>query len=334
MRKALVVLLSVLLFAGCGERHVDDDVFIVVNGDPLTASMVRDEVKVLAKERELAKRLVEDRHFVKWANTVAMKMVGQLANEQLLEQEISRIGLKPTQADVDKVLSGFNRRLGLSVKTPEELFAKFGALEAPFRKKFGRMTRYAAYERIHLATTVSDDIVRQYYSLKTNELQRAARVDAHARSAAAEAYRRLKAGENWEKVADDCSEDKLVGKAGNQFAKEWLWVGSGALGNEELARHLLTMKPGDYTPPIEMNEGLLIIRLVEKKNKLYKLARMMFRMAMPVSVAPDAEAAREQLVAKNVESRLALTLERLEKAAKLEYPMGTNFTYRIFGGKK
>lgn len=328
MKVSGILLASVVLVAGCGERR-DAPALAVVGGQALTLADVKDSVLLTARMAALRGKPIAEKRFARWGNRMAAQMIGPLINAELLDQEIARRGIVPSQKDIDAALAQFNAKCGQKAKTVDELAAKFGDLEGVFRRQFERTSRMEAFRRQELSMTVSDETVGQFYALKTNELQNAKRVDALARRNAAKAYARLKAGEPWAEVAK-ASEDALLSPVNGKFSKDWIWLGEDALGIKELAAVLPKMKTGDYTEPIDAPDGMIIVRLEERNKSLSRVSRILFRMAKPVSMPQTKERARTLLADQFAVQEQRRILEKLQRTVKIDYPQGTNVNCRIW----
>ena len=321
-----------LLALGCSQK-APDVTFIVVNGEAVTESAVREAVLVRARIRELAGSPVKPEQFDNWANASAQRLMGTLSNSILVRQDADSRGIKVEPVDLEKTLSSFNAQTRQKCASLDELAAKFGDLEGAFRRQFEETAKAAAYERAFWTVPVSDRMVAQHFKLMTNALERAKSVDAAAKAKAEAAYRRLKAGEPWEKVAA-VSEDRLISALNEKFATEWLTVGKDAMGMKELEAQLPSMKPGDHTKPMETQFGMLIVRLNGKKGAFYRLSRILFRMANPVRIESTVEGGRATVARQLRQSAIEKTLARLQGQAVFEYPLGTNFTYQIWKTEK
>ena len=329
MRTVDVICLAALLLGGCREGR-DETAFAVVDGKPLTAAFVKDSVLIKAKIFELSGNPIPEADFIGWANRTGLGMIGSLINSELLENEIQRAGVVPTDDDRKRTLANYNSQAGQKAESLDELAVKFGELERPFRCQFERSVRLAAYGRIYWKTEISDGFLQQYFVAISNDFKRAQRIDADAAAKAKKAYARLRAGEDWLTVATECSEDKALNPANAKNVKEWMWVGEDAFGIKELAAQLPKMGKGDFTEPIETREGLAIIRLEDRNLRLNKLARMLFRMARPIAIPADREKARSALAERMLVQKRAETLSRLQKAATITYPLGQELTYKIW----
>ena len=304
-------------------------VFVTVNGRSITADSVRDIVLLQARMMQLARNPIQADQFTNWANNVAMQLVPGLVSSELLNDAILRSGESPDEEDVAKTLTNYCYSCGFSITNRETLAEYFGPLKAVFNEQFERSARFAAYARRHFSQEVTEAEISEHFSNLSNQVQVAEMIDKSARKKAEAAWGRLKAGEAWEKVAKDCSEDKFYLAENEKFSCEWADVGLDGFSYPELAAALPTLKKGDYSRPLETEEGLLIVKVIDVIGNTKRLARIMFRMAQPV-VIPSAEEVRAKLTAERYQLAQLAFLERLRKEAKIDYPMGTNFTYLIW----
>lgn len=338
--RRLFVLLVLLAIVGCGKNelaqkpkqaatNLEDVVFAVVNGRPLTAAAVRDAVNVDARVLKLAKKAPEKKDFARWANRRAVRLMPMLVSGYLWEEEVRREGIVPLSNDCALVLSGYNRRANRKAANIDELAPKFGKLEGYFRNQFERECLFAAYARERFDDSVSDRELSDFYLTKTNDLRRAARIDAEAAARSQEAWSKLHSGVAWEKVAEEYSEDTLIDEGNSVFAREWGRFRPQDFGADALGALLQKLKAGEYSKPTETDEGMLIVRVNAIENGVYSCARIIFRMAQPV-VVPEPDEAREQLKNEKLLNAQRTLIRRLRSEAKIEYPMGTNFVYRIW----
>lgn len=331
MIKVPAVLLTIAVLVGCAEKR-DETPLVVVNERPVTAAEVKDIVLVQAKLLELAGKPVQG-DFAAWANRTAMQSLGAIVNARILEDEVGRIGLLPTEEDRQKALAAFNRQAGKAAPTVEALAGEFGELKSAFLRQFESRVKFTAYERVHWRAKLTDEIVRRYLAFRKGAEKRSRQIDAEAHEKAKKAYARLQAGEAWDKVAAECSEDKLVDRSREKFGTVWTTVGEDAWGIKPLVPWLPRLKVGEYTEVLDTRDGLVIVRLVGKeKGGRYRLARILFRMGVRVSVPQEEDFGKykAELEEKESASRKNASLQQLQKAAKIDYPLGKSFNYEIW----
>lgn len=327
LNKVNIACLTCVLLTGCARE--DQSSFAVIDGKPLAQSEVKQIVLVQARMFELRGGKIRKNQFADWCNTTAAKIIPGLVSARLIDTAARSAGIKPTQEDVDAVLAGYNSACGKQKLSVDELAALFGDEREMFLELFARSVRKKAFERINLAVDVSDGEVAAELEQRTNALQIAIQIDGTAKTNGAAAWKRLCSGEDWNKVAAECSEDRLVDPANEDFALEWATVDGTGMGYPELAKVLPSLKEGDFSKPIEIEEGLVIVRATEVENGRWTLARMLFRMAEPVEVPSPEEVRSEIAREKAVNAQIEL-LKQLMAKATITYPLGTNFTVKIW----
>ena len=304
----------------------------IVNGKPLTDAFVRDVVNVNAKIREFSGKKVAEKDFRDWANKEAARVFPGLVSAQILEDGLAAMGIASGTNETRRLLTQYNLILRRRATSPEELFGLFGDLAEAFKLQFGRSCLFEAFN-VHFADqevteAEIDDLLDDKKMLESV----AADIDKKGKANAEKAWQRLKAGEDWDKVAKECSEDKLVDSNNESFAKDWATVDKEGFGYPELAIALRTLHKGDFSKPLDVDEGLIIVKVIEewKDTKKYTLARMLFRMAEPVTI-PSRDEAREEIRAKKAFAKQDALVNDLKKKAVVTYPCGTNFNFKVFG---
>ena len=127
-------------------------------------------------------------------------------------------------------------------------------------------------------------------------------------------WEKLKAGADFAKTAKENTEIEDEAEEGG----DWLVVDAKFLSDEpELLKHLQAMKPGEFTPPLAADNGIMIARLDRHEEEGgYAVSRIYFRLAEIFEPAPP-----EQILAaayKDYEDRLFRTkLDELVRAAHI-----------------
>ncbi|MGN0832458.1 MAG: peptidylprolyl isomerase [Kiritimatiellia bacterium] len=137
----------------------------------------------------------------------------------------------------------------------------------------------------------------------------------HARAKAV--WRKLKAGEPFEKMVEAYTElpEERADKG------EWGLLDRKLLEDSPaLLRAVSALKPGEFSAPVEGDNGLMIARLDEKneQNEEYSLSRIYFHLPMYAREAPASELIAEAQ-RQHGERVWAETLAAWEKQAKIEY---------------
>ena len=337
VKNIVIMILSAAVITGCSKEEVGPEVqskgdlpIAIIDGRPLTVEDVRDIVMVQANMGLLAGRIQRGTALTNWMNSCAMQIIPGLISAELLEAEIRRLGEKPEETDYTQTLKDYNSATGQKAKTLDELAAKFGDAEAAFRRQAERSALFRAYNRRHAAKPATKSDLPEFYANLTNQIEIVKRIDSLARQNAEKAWKRLASGEEWAKVAKECSEDSLVDESNAEFADYWATVGLDGMEYPELARALPDLKKGDWSKPLETDEGLIIVKVIDFVGDRRMLARMLFRMAQPVNVPIDEESALAEIDRKRKDEAASVLMEQLRAKAKIEYPMGETLRYTFW----
>ena len=291
--------------------------------------MVKDIVLIRLKMQERGGRKIDSREFPIVANSYAATIVPGLISAELLDNAAKKENLRPTEEDRKEVIASYNRACRSSGLGLEQLSEIFGPQKKAFLEQFEKSVRVKTFMKRQASAEVSDADVFAYLSRITNDYEVATGIDATARANADKTYARLRKGESWDVVAREDSEDVLINEDNESFYKEWATVDSTGFGYPELADALPGMKAGDYSKPLETEEGMMIVKVNSIEGGRYVLGRIIFRMAEPVAIPTPAVA--RQLLVKEKSDKLQLELlEKLKVDAKITYPRGTNLTIRIW----
>ena len=330
MKNIIAMLVLVSAMAGCHreeERVVENPVIAIIDGRQLTANDVRDVVLVRTKIMQLSGMKLSSVALTNWMNSCAAQSLPSIISAELLEDEIKRLGERPEKEDWDKTLKDYNKATRQKAKSLDELAAKFGEAKGAFLRQAERSALFRAYNRRHLPKPATKADLPEFYADLTNKINRAKAIDAGARLRGEAAWKRLQTGEEWEKVAKECSEDKLVDEANEEFARDWATVGLDGMEYPALAKALPNLNKGDWSKPLEIDEGLVIVKVMDVVGNRKALGRMLFRMAQPVDIPEDDESALRAIDAQRKEKFTENLLESLSKKANIERPMGETFQY-------
>ena len=333
MKKVIAAILLTAGLTGCRQEEDSADVataVAVIDGRPLTVDFVREVVRVREKMARLGGSKMDGVVLTNWMNACALQIIPGLISADLLEHEILRTGVKPEDQDYRLALADYNAATRQKAGTIDELAAKFGEDAGAFRRQVERSALFRAYNRTHSPKPAGKEDLKAFYAGITNKIDNARRIDALARENAGKAWKRLQDGEDWSKVAAECSEDALVDEANAEFATDWATVGLDGMEYPELAKALPDLNKGDWSRPLEIDEGMVIVKVVDTIGDRKTLARMLFRMAQPVDVPDSDEAALKMIDRERREDYADETMSRLRENATIEYPLGETFSYTFW----
>ena len=303
--------------------------FCVIDGEAITAEYVRDIALMVVRITELGGKKVPANAIPAWGNNFAMKVTPSLISAKLLSNEANRLGIKPTAESDAETLAKFNRQTRSRAKSKEELADKFGSLKQVFLHNFEAESQRMAYFGTLPELNVTDSEVEEFYLNMTNKLKKLAQLDAVAREKVRKVEKHLAAGEDWETVADKYSEDATIDKENKIYSKEWGFFKIKDIQPLDLAIAVAMLETNKWTKPIETDEGLVIAKLLSREGDSVSLARILIRLPIRLEV-PSREGAVRKVAQKKRDDYQLELLPKLRAQAKIEYPLGTNFIYRIW----
>jgi len=327
-----VAIVSVALTAallGCDKsmrapvRAVDNRVVVSVDGVALTRGQVDARVGLMLKVARKANPRMEMSAYVSTSNKLATtypqvfvqrqlvrnyaKLKGIAVSEELLAQ-YRKLALKQLRAYKAKSYDALLDALGGDAELLDEQVRDEALVEA-VRKQV------VAANPTNLPP---DYVARRLAEIKDyNTRMDATNALIHAR--ANNVWLKLKAGASFERMVDLYTEipEERMDKG------EWGTLDKRLLADyPALLKAVLKLKPGEFSAPVEGDNGLMIVRLDGKNESEgedeYALSRIFFQLPMFALEDPP-----EKLIARAQEEHAtrvwAETLMKLEKDAKIEY---------------
>ena len=328
----ILTALALVCAAAAGCRPADPlarVVFVKADDLAVTAKDAKDAAEFLAAVRAGAGKPVKERERARWINRMAMRAVPSLVTSALLERELARRGVRASEAAVAAVLARYRASLRRPGATEGEIAEALGPLGAYFRRQFARECRLEQYLMECEGVEPTDEDVEIAAAQLRQVIARSEAENARAKARGEEAWKRLCAGEAWDAVAKAYSEDRLLYGEDCDYAHEWETVDPKYFYLPEIAEALPGMEAGAFTKPIETDEGLLIVRVRERTAEgQYRCARILIRLKVKME-QPERNILRRQLAKENREQAQLELLKDVRRGVTFEYPLGTNFTYRV-----
>ena len=321
---------KVVSFVG---KDLNKAVLAIVDGKPLTAAEVKDSVLIAAKTHEFTTGTKSAEPSGRRANLTAMHLAPQLVSSMILDAELDRRGIKASAASDAVVFSRYNNKFKQKSKNKDELFARFGKLAPTFKQQFSRESRYREMFNQLPELKVTDAEIDKFYSDISNRIVKCNRINRRAKNQIECAWKELKDGRPWDVVATNYTEDALLHKTFADNWKDWISLNLNKIEPVELMTAVSKLKPGEYTSPIETGEGFVIAKLLERDGDFCSLARILVRMAVTVGVPKRDEALKKLRKEKEVKFQKG-KLAELKKKAKIEYPFGKKFVFKIWDEPK
>lgn len=177
------------------------------------------------------------------------------------------------KARVDRALDEYIQRAALVAAIEKSGKLDAGLAQAEL-EEFRRQMLIGRYFENHLADSVDDDAVRNYYTSNADQYESRRmqvahiliRVDGRMEeserqaklSLAHEAYSRIQKGEDFGEVATSYSEDTVSAQKGGDLG----WLGEGAV-DPDFSKRLFALKPGEVSEPFLTAFGFHIIKALD-----------------------------------------------------------------------
>ena len=319
------------ILAGCGRGGADgvagQSVYVVVNGRPVTVEYVSNAVMVAARTMELAHRPVLKKNFARWANRMATARSRTFVSSEMIDQELVRRGVEPTAESDKSELAKYNDTLRGKYASVVELADAYGGLKPAFMDLFRKGSRLAAYMATKEELRISEEDIAKHIERTRSIIARSEEVNRRAKENGEKAYARLAAGEDWETVAKDCSEDEE--ERGKFPWQEWETFRLQDFFLPEVSLALAGKAKGFVTRPLDTEQGLMIVKVLDEEKGIFTCARILFRMTDVPELPTHDEAARALKERRSRSIQQKLFNESREKA-KVEFPNGTNNVLRVW----
>ena len=350
--KRLIIVLAVLALAGCsdsnqadvapasspadksatGEKSVRDRVVVTVNGRELHSTNLNERVEMFVKVSTIANPKMALSDIPKLRSRLKASVPKLFVREVVFDEYAQAEKLKVDDVAIEKarkkLMTSFKGRM-----TFENLRRKMG----PLAEALDEFVRVQATE----------DVVRQRI-LEKNPLvlppnyakEQTSRAKAYnARMALTNALVFARATNVWEKLKNG-ADFKQMARQFSELPKEAEEGGEwGTLGiqqlepDEDLVKWAQKLQPGEFSPPIEGDNGLMVLKMDSKKGEDCSLSRIYFKLPMFQDVVSE-----EELVKMKRQRHEMAVLNReikaLVKAAKVVKPKAKKKTSKKVKAKK
>ena len=329
MRYFILLILIDFAIIGCQPKDpLSQVVFVKANDVVVTAKEAKDAAEFLAQMQACTGKPIQEKKWTRWINRTAMKIVPSLVTAKLFEREFEKRGIVASDAAKEIVLARYRKMMRKPKATLDDVAHALGMYEGYFRKQFERESRLEQYLMNCEGIEPSAEDVEIAEAQIKKLIEKNTAEDAQAKMRGNEAWKCLQAGEPWDAVAKKYSEDKLLYGKDCDYAHEWETITPKYCYLKEIGDALPGMKAGDYTKPIETDEGLLIVRVLEVEKEAYKCVRILIRLKAKVEL-PGRDELKIRLENENREQAQLDLREEILKKTKIEYPLGTNFIYKV-----
>lgn len=266
---SLVLLLAVLPVAS--EARIVEKIIVVVNGEPLTYSDFRKFARVkLGRNLELQELA---------AGQVSKEVLEEFITEQLIREEVKRMGIRVSEQDIDNYIQSVMQRSNLSRAELLAALQREGVDMEQYRSQVrsqlerGELVERNVKKKVHIT---SEDLERYY---KANGGNYATDPEVHLRhillvlpygaseqeeqavlSRIMELRRQALNGTSFAELAREYSEG-----AGAQDGGDIGWVKRDAL-LDELANVAFELSAGEVSQPVRTSVGYHLVKMEGRKS--------------------------------------------------------------------
>jgi peptidyl-prolyl cis-trans isomerase SurA len=274
----LAVLLAVPGPAALTRAEVLDKVAAVVNDEVITQSELD---QLLLTVYQQYRQAYAGEQLAQKMNEARMTLLQQMIEDKLVYQESKRLKVTVSEEEINERMEEFKGRFP-SEQEFETILARQGLTLTKLRDRYceqiaiRKLQQYQVqskilvtpkdiedYYEVHLADfTQAESVEAKTITVrKSEEAVKAESADPTARKKAEDVLRRLYAGEDFETVAREASEDTMASEGGN--------LGTIKRGDlvENLDEVIFTLKPGELSPILETPMGYHIFRVEKKTEK-------------------------------------------------------------------
>ena len=322
------------VFVGPNEKNFEemlpDDVLVSVNGASLKRRDCDAMLTRMERTYQVSNPNVNARLSSSYRQSKARTVVPEFITKQLLVQEARRRNVVATPENRDKVDALLDKRAKWENKRPEEFLRSLPEQDAAAIR--------ADLEQQALIFTLRENQFGERLTITEAEMQaardriagynrRGEATNALVMARGAAICERIRKGEDFLAVAEEVTEDE-------EF-KNGVWgeFGRGEIENAQIRHAAFTLPVGAVSDPFDTEEGLVIIKVLErtgidslaaKEAAVVKLGRIVLLM-VEFKTVPDDERLRKELERKRLEELQIDWIKGLREQARIEYPNGTNF---------
>ncbi|HSB69950.1 MAG TPA: peptidyl-prolyl cis-trans isomerase [Candidatus Methylomirabilis sp.] len=264
LRWAILIIVLVGVPTGLRPGQVwgeEPEIVARVNGEPVT----RGEVLRVLADRAMRRRMKEELGVKEPGSRELERLaVQKLVSRRLILQEAARRQFTVTELELKRAFTAFRRRFKDSRKFA--VWMRERGLDENSLREALRMERLMIRVRAALVegVRVTGDLAREYYEAHRDDLKIAEEVrlriiGVEDNVAAEEILTTLKEGEDFSRLARERSLESRAAQGGDMG-----WVGPQTLP-PPLQEAVGTLKAGETGGPVQIDDGLLIVRLEERR---------------------------------------------------------------------
>ena len=317
MRNIIYTLLVFTLFAasGCREKR---DYIVSVNGHLLTREMLDRKVAMMEKVFMKANPDASVKKVREQVGKFRKSYRKLFETDCLFSDYLAAEGVQIPAETVQKFRQLAIRSFKKSgIRTWDDMMSFLGDQAVDFDEQVMVEVRRSC-ARDHAVSLCPTNLTPAQIEFEFKRIadfnKRADITNAVAHAHATNAWNRLKAGESFETVASEMSELKYERKDKGKWANlDWQQMEC----DPPLLKYARQLKPGEFSPPIEADNGLMILRVDKKDEKECHMSRIFFYLPMYCKV-PTAEELEARIKMKHADRVFKGVYDRLRTAAEIK----------------
>ena len=303
-------------------------VIVFVNGDAMTRRQFDATLSMYEKLSQMRRpsRSPEDNQRLSQGR--AQRILPEFTRRALLRQEAARLGIEPSEEDIQTVsvrtVSSLNRKGETLEAVAKELGGDAGAVFCDIVNGDARdlaLRRVVAAE----ALTVTEEALDAEMAIIARYNALVVATNAFNQAKAAQIVEELRAGRDFAEAA------KEYGEVSPEHGEGWCADCLEDIDTPEIVVWLKKAAEGDISDPIEMDDGLSVVKLVKilpAEDDFDVTRYAMSRITLYIFEAQYENATREEMREEMISVQVKRVYEelvtRLYREAAFEYPHGTN----------
>jgi peptidyl-prolyl cis-trans isomerase SurA len=297
----LVLILIPLIIKSASAKEIIDGVLAVVNGDVITLS-------------DFTKRLPSEN--ANMSPQEEKKILDQMIDQKLLEQEAERLGISVTDSEVDAAIDSIKSRYNLTEEQMQQVMKKENLTPEGFREqwKLQLLSNKIIGTRIRGQIAVTEDEINKYYEENYGETESLEEAKiAHILISFDTTAGEQKAREEAEQVASLAKSGKDFGALAKEYSDDTFSAARGGeLGYfkkgdlvQSLEGAVESTPVGGIVGPIESPAGFHVIKVLDKKSAIKSLDEVR-------------QEIKEKIYREKAEKELATWIDEMKRAAYID----------------
>ena len=313
------------------------DVVVIVNGEKITKedfdALLRVRTAIFQLQRKYDIEDLKNGEVRQFIDMTRPYIVMELIHHKMFAQYAKEKGIVPSAEEIAKARDEFARSLGRRVEDVDRCVKRLGRAAGEVLARVPYVNAQDALLRRSVATNDIDNVTEAELARLTAHMEKwnktASDNNAESKGRLAKARAEIDAGVPFADVA------KKYSQVHPEHGAKWETLELGELPqDEDLYKWLAKAKVGEISPPLDLEDGLAIVKLVSigkgdaprgvPKPDVYTLVRCTAYAYQYVEQLDRPKKIREILNEKRSAAQKKLGMMLTERAV-LEYPNGKNF---------